>query len=61
MKYLKTYELLNRQPKIGDYVICSEHNSLFFSGANNILENEIGRIVGKNCLCKNYNMKVVYS
>lgn len=52
MKYIKTYELLNREPKIGDYVICAEYG--WFLSANKILKNQIGRIVGKNC--RWYNM-----
>jgi len=46
MKYLKTYEDLDNNPEIGDYVICEEADDI-----NDILEladfekNNIGRVV----------------
>jgi len=44
MKYIKTYESLNNEPEIGDYVLCTD---LFNSGDKlvNFIETNIGQFV----------------
>lgn len=46
MKYLKTYENLNIEPKIGDYVIIDPSPKNYTSTFINISKNSIAKVVG---------------
>ena len=51
MKYIKTYEMLQTEPEIGDYVICKEtFVSMTKSITLNFIAENIGKIIGK-CKC----------
>lgn len=55
MKYIKTYEQLDEEPQIGDYVIMTSYEWL-----NEFLHNNIGQIVFIGTQNQNDNINVIY-
>lgn len=48
MKYLKQYEDIDNEPKIGDYVICYELGDVHFSSQSNSIKNDINSFISVN-------------
>ena len=64
MKYIKTFENLNGEPKIGDYVICKEDFSIFVDVDDDVdflyfLNNNIGQCVNIIKTQLNYNNFII--
>ena len=47
MKYIKTYEDVNNEPQIGDYVLCKQNEGFAKKSINNIISKNIGKILSK--------------
>ena len=45
MKYLKTYEEIQSEPQVGDYVLCEDSSQI--PELNEFFKNTIGRIISK--------------
>lgn len=45
MRYLKTFENLNIEPEVGDYVICETNEGFAKNVINSIISRNIGQII----------------
>ena len=56
MKYLKTYERVNKKPQIGDYVVITA-GLTFSEELEEYIENNVGQIIMKSGQICNYLVK----
>lgn len=60
MKYIKSYESIENEPKIGDYVLCDEETT--DHDVKEFVKTHIGKLVLiQDILVTNYNYKIYYN